>query len=92
MIIVRLIKVVRCVVGSGFESRRRHGCLQMYSVFVAWGTLINRRAASPLVKLVEGEERWVTPYHPRMFSLKIGVELREIARRIIKFNKNAERE
>ncbi|GFU97418.1 uncharacterized protein TNCV_1912731 [Trichonephila clavipes] len=30
----------------------------MYSTFAAWGTLNNRRAASPLVRLVEGEERW----------------------------------
>ncbi|GFV00227.1 zinc finger protein [Trichonephila clavipes] len=30
----------------------------MYSAFAAEGTLNNRRAASPLVWLVEGEERW----------------------------------
>ncbi|GFX68062.1 cullin-4A [Trichonephila clavipes] len=29
------------------------------------GTLNSRRAASPLVRLVEGEERWETPGHPR---------------------------
>ncbi|GFV87698.1 hypothetical protein TNCV_779821 [Trichonephila clavipes] len=28
----------------GFGSRRRHGCLQMYSAVAAWG----RRPASPL--------------------------------------------
>ncbi|GFW57837.1 uncharacterized protein TNCV_2927561 [Trichonephila clavipes] len=39
------------------------------------GTLNNRRAASPLVRLVEGEERWEAPDHtPRVFSLKIGLE------------------
>ncbi|GFV44369.1 hypothetical protein TNCV_998931 [Trichonephila clavipes] len=38
-------------------------------------TLNSRRAASPLVKLVEREERWESPYHPRVFSFKIGVEL-----------------
>ncbi|GFW60297.1 hypothetical protein TNCV_1843771 [Trichonephila clavipes] len=26
-----------CAVGPGFESRRRHGCLSMYSAFAAWG-------------------------------------------------------
>ncbi|GFS83938.1 uncharacterized protein TNCV_2363681 [Trichonephila clavipes] len=33
----------------------------------AWhgGTLNSRRAASPLVRLVEGEERWVASYHPQ---------------------------
>ncbi|GFW18653.1 integrase catalytic domain-containing protein [Trichonephila clavipes] len=29
----------------------------MYSAFAAWGTLNSRRATSPLVRLVEGEER-----------------------------------
>ncbi|GFS72752.1 hypothetical protein TNCV_1421341 [Trichonephila clavipes] len=34
------------------------------------GTLNSRRAASPLVRLVEGEERWKTPDPtPRVFSL-----------------------
>ncbi|GFW86523.1 uncharacterized protein TNCV_4333071 [Trichonephila clavipes] len=28
------------------------------------GTLNSRRAASPLVRLVEGEERWEAPGHP----------------------------
>ncbi|GFX97635.1 uncharacterized protein TNCV_2841951 [Trichonephila clavipes] len=33
----------------------------------AWhgGTLNSRRAASPLVRLVEGEERWEAPDHPQ---------------------------
>ncbi|GFS72346.1 uncharacterized protein TNCV_1827471 [Trichonephila clavipes] len=31
------------------------------------GTLNNRRAASPLVWLVEGEERWEAPDHPQGF-------------------------
>ncbi|GFT43141.1 uncharacterized protein TNCV_5119921 [Trichonephila clavipes] len=30
-----------------------------------WGTLNSRRAASPLVRLVEGEERWEASDHPR---------------------------
>ncbi|GFW36656.1 hypothetical protein TNCV_1956561 [Trichonephila clavipes] len=59
-----------CVYGPGFECRRRHGCLQMHSAFVAGGTLNSRRAASPLVRLVDGEEKWDAPDHPRVFSLK----------------------
>ncbi|GFV36854.1 uncharacterized protein TNCV_3123951 [Trichonephila clavipes] len=46
-----------CAVGPGVEYQRRDGCLQMYSAFVAWGILNSRRATSPLVWLVEGEER-----------------------------------
>ncbi|GFV23558.1 uncharacterized protein TNCV_1906861 [Trichonephila clavipes] len=38
------------------------------------GTLNSRRAASPLVWLVEGEERWDALDHPQVSSLKIGVE------------------
>ncbi|GFW21201.1 uncharacterized protein TNCV_1948251 [Trichonephila clavipes] len=39
------------------------------------GTLNSRRAASPLVRLVEGEERWeATDLTTRVFSLKIGVK------------------
>ncbi|GFT37165.1 hypothetical protein TNCV_1126341 [Trichonephila clavipes] len=26
-----------CALGPGFESRKRHGCLKMYSAFAAWG-------------------------------------------------------
>ncbi|GFV08347.1 uncharacterized protein TNCV_327811 [Trichonephila clavipes] len=33
------------------------------------GTLNSRRGAGPLVWLVEGEERWEAPGHPRVFSL-----------------------
>ncbi|GFV59923.1 hypothetical protein TNCV_3960381 [Trichonephila clavipes] len=61
-------------VGPEFESRRRYGCLKMYSVFEAWDTLNSHKAASRLVRLVEMEERWETPDHPRVFSNKIGVE------------------
>ncbi|GFY20823.1 uncharacterized protein TNCV_1120571 [Trichonephila clavipes] len=42
------------------------------------GTLNNRRAASPLVGFVEEVERWEAPDHPQVFSLKIGVETRQI--------------
>ncbi|GFX70196.1 uncharacterized protein TNCV_4616341 [Trichonephila clavipes] len=38
------------------------------------GTLNSRRAASPLVRLVEGEDRWEAPDHPRVSSFKIGVK------------------
>ncbi|GFW96007.1 hypothetical protein TNCV_957221 [Trichonephila clavipes] len=33
----------------------------MYSAIPSWG--VGRRAASPLVRLVEGEERWEAPGH-----------------------------
>ncbi|GFW45286.1 uncharacterized protein TNCV_4733941 [Trichonephila clavipes] len=52
-------------VGPGFEFRRRHGCLKMYSAFAAWDTLNSRRAASPLGRLGEGEESWKAPDHPQ---------------------------
>ncbi|GFY25406.1 uncharacterized protein TNCV_2485261 [Trichonephila clavipes] len=35
----------------------------MYSALVAWGTLNSRRASSPLIRLVEGVERWMVPDH-----------------------------
>ncbi|GFX98335.1 transposable element Tc1 transposase [Trichonephila clavipes] len=43
----------------------------MYSAFAAWGTLDSRRAAKPLVRLVEGEERWEAPA-PRVSLSKLG--------------------
>ncbi|GFX78644.1 uncharacterized protein TNCV_30841 [Trichonephila clavipes] len=50
--------VCKCIVPS------RHG-----------GTLNSRRDASPpLVRLVEGEERWESPDHSRVFSFKTGVK------------------
>ncbi|GFU29093.1 uncharacterized protein TNCV_4836971 [Trichonephila clavipes] len=63
-----------CAVGPGFESRRRHGCLQMFRAF-AWhvSTLNSRQATSSFVRMVEGEERWESPDHPRVFSFQIGV-------------------
>ncbi|GFW86007.1 uncharacterized protein TNCV_1968151 [Trichonephila clavipes] len=42
------------------------------------GTVNSRRAASPLLWLVEGEERWVSPDHPQVSSLNIGVETSQI--------------
>ncbi|GFV71812.1 hypothetical protein TNCV_4868961 [Trichonephila clavipes] len=41
-------------------------------------TLNGRRVASPLVRLVEGEEKSEAPDHPRVFSLKIGMESSKI--------------
>ncbi|GFT93255.1 hypothetical protein TNCV_2220171 [Trichonephila clavipes] len=49
-----------------------------YSALAAWGTLNSRRAASPLVWLVEVVERWKASDHPQVSSLKIGVETSEI--------------
>ncbi|GFW32375.1 uncharacterized protein TNCV_675341 [Trichonephila clavipes] len=37
----------------------------MYNAFAAWGALNSHRAASPLVRLVEGEERWEALDHPQ---------------------------
>ncbi|GFV61921.1 hypothetical protein TNCV_4107251 [Trichonephila clavipes] len=42
------------------------------------GTISSRRAASPLARLVEEEERWVAPDLPQVSSLKIGVETSQI--------------
>ncbi|GFW10975.1 uncharacterized protein TNCV_4459501 [Trichonephila clavipes] len=39
----------------------------MYSAFEAGVTLNSRTAARPLVRLVEGEERWEAPGHPQGF-------------------------
>ncbi|GFU86835.1 hypothetical protein TNCV_1342801 [Trichonephila clavipes] len=47
---------------------------QHIHAFAAWGTLNSRRATSPFVWLVEGVERWETPDHLQVSSLKIGVE------------------
>ncbi|GFS94776.1 hypothetical protein TNCV_4456581 [Trichonephila clavipes] len=42
----------------------------MYSAFAAWGTLNTHRVASPLMRLVEGEEKWEALTTPRVLSLK----------------------
>ncbi|GFV89012.1 hypothetical protein TNCV_4912121 [Trichonephila clavipes] len=42
-----------------------------YTAFAAWGTLNSRRAASPLVRLVQGEEVGALTTS-RVLSLKIG--------------------
>ncbi|GFV25039.1 uncharacterized protein TNCV_885051 [Trichonephila clavipes] len=53
------------------------------------GTLNSREAASPLVKLVEGEEKWEAPDHPQgILSLNWGeTELnRSVTRMVLKAN------
>ncbi|GFV16154.1 uncharacterized protein TNCV_3379181 [Trichonephila clavipes] len=39
----------------------------MYSAFAAWGILNSRRASSPVVWLVEREEKWDAHNHPQGF-------------------------
>ncbi|GFT89427.1 hypothetical protein TNCV_4387091 [Trichonephila clavipes] len=43
----------------------------MYSAFAAWGNLNSRQAASPLVRLMEEEERRDSPNHPQEVLLQI---------------------
>ncbi|GFT01932.1 hypothetical protein TNCV_3056791 [Trichonephila clavipes] len=45
-----------CAVGSGFEFRRRHGCLKRIVPSRHGGTLSSRRAASPLVRFHQPHE------------------------------------
>ncbi|GFT75679.1 hypothetical protein TNCV_5059841 [Trichonephila clavipes] len=66
-----------CAVRPGFESRRRHVCKCI--VPTRHGSTLNScRAANPLVRLIEGEERWKTPDHPRVLSLKTRLEMGQI--------------
>ncbi|GFV28303.1 hypothetical protein TNCV_22281 [Trichonephila clavipes] len=57
----RVVSDADCgAVGTGFESRRTYVCKCIGSL--RHGGILNRwRAASPLVWLVEGKERWETP-------------------------------
>ncbi|GFV49662.1 hypothetical protein TNCV_1959701 [Trichonephila clavipes] len=60
-------------VGLEFESRTRHGCVCKCTVPSRHGgTLNSRRAASALVRLVEGEERWEASDHPQDSPLELG--------------------
>ncbi|GFT26068.1 hypothetical protein TNCV_2332521 [Trichonephila clavipes] len=43
------------------------------------GTINSRQAANPLVKLVEGKERWKVLTTPGVFSLKIAANQSQIA-------------
>ncbi|GFS54911.1 uncharacterized protein TNCV_3576251 [Trichonephila clavipes] len=53
--------------GRAYEIDLSHGRAAMTLQLPAQhgGTLNSRRAASPLVRLVEGEERWETSDHPQ---------------------------
>ncbi|GFW88437.1 hypothetical protein TNCV_3552071 [Trichonephila clavipes] len=71
---IRVVSDADCsAVEPGFEPRRRHGCLCI-GPSRHEGTLNSRRASNPLVRLMEGEERWEAPDPLRVFSLKIGME------------------
>ncbi|GFS80475.1 uncharacterized protein TNCV_3448741 [Trichonephila clavipes] len=50
-----------CAVGPGFESQRRPDVCKCIVPSRLGGTLNSRRAASPLVRLVVGDERWEAP-------------------------------
>ncbi|GFX49118.1 hypothetical protein TNCV_3077361 [Trichonephila clavipes] len=50
-------------VGPGFESLRCHGCFKCIVPSRHEGTLNYRRAASPLVRLVERLDRWEDTDH-----------------------------
>ncbi|GFW44393.1 uncharacterized protein TNCV_1748221 [Trichonephila clavipes] len=64
----RVVSVTDCgAVGIGIESRRRHGFYKCIVPSRHGGTLNSRRAACPLVRLVEGEERWEALGHPQGF-------------------------
>ncbi|GFV04295.1 hypothetical protein TNCV_919161 [Trichonephila clavipes] len=43
----------------------------MCRAFMVWDTLNSRQVISPLVRLVEGKDRWDFTDHPRMFFLRI---------------------
>ncbi|GFT24890.1 hypothetical protein TNCV_3021741 [Trichonephila clavipes] len=65
-------------VGPVFESQRKDVCKCIVPSRCG-GTPNNLRAASPLVKLVDRNERWEAPDHPQnVLSLKIGVEPNKI--------------
>ncbi|GFV42216.1 hypothetical protein TNCV_3164471 [Trichonephila clavipes] len=61
-------------VGPGFEFRGTNGFLKCTVPVSHEVTLNSRRSASPLVKLLKGEDRGKAPDHPRVFSLKIKME------------------
>ncbi|GFS61372.1 uncharacterized protein TNCV_3105551 [Trichonephila clavipes] len=63
--------------GLGLDSNPREDMDVCKCIVSSWhgGALNSRRAASPLVRLVEGEERWKAPDPPlKVFSLKIGMD------------------
>ncbi|GFV74837.1 hypothetical protein TNCV_1040751 [Trichonephila clavipes] len=50
-------------------------------------TINSHRTTSPLVRLVEGEERWEAPDHPQVSFLKIGVETSQIVQSPVRCSK-----
>ncbi|GFU99120.1 hypothetical protein TNCV_1228341 [Trichonephila clavipes] len=58
---------------TGFESRRRQDVCKCIVPLRFGDTLNSRRAASPLVWLVEAVERWEAAEHPGVLP-QIGVE------------------
>ncbi|GFS83267.1 hypothetical protein TNCV_600161 [Trichonephila clavipes] len=65
-------------VGLGSNTGEDMGVCERIVPLQHGGTLNSRRAASPLVCLVEGVERWEASDHLRASSLKIGVETSQI--------------
>ncbi|GFV85018.1 uncharacterized protein TNCV_3319571 [Trichonephila clavipes] len=88
----KVVSDIDCgAVGRRLESRRRHGCLQMYNAFVAGGTLKSCETACPLVRLVEGGERWKAPdYSQGVLPLNWGVneQNRTVTCRVLKTKAN----
>ncbi|GFY17813.1 uncharacterized protein TNCV_1075481 [Trichonephila clavipes] len=68
----------RCFVGPWFESGEDMDVCKCVVSSRHGGTVKRSRVAISIVKLVEGEERWEVRDHPRVFSLKIGVEPSQI--------------
>ncbi|GFW37966.1 hypothetical protein TNCV_4631671 [Trichonephila clavipes] len=62
---VRVLSDADCsAVGTGFESEEDMDVCKCIMPLRHGGTLNSRRAASPLVRLVEREERWEALDHP----------------------------
>ncbi|GFV87450.1 uncharacterized protein TNCV_4034221 [Trichonephila clavipes] len=70
--------IVKYNLGMGSNPGESMGVCKCIVPSRHWGTLNSHRAASPLVRLVEGEERWEAFDHHRMFSLKIELEPSQI--------------
>ncbi|GFS50294.1 uncharacterized protein TNCV_1638091 [Trichonephila clavipes] len=72
--------VTLTAVALGLSPNTGEGMDICKGIVLLWhkGTLNRCRAASPLMRLVEGKERWEAPDHPRVFSLKIGMEPSQI--------------
>ncbi|GFX53268.1 uncharacterized protein TNCV_362621 [Trichonephila clavipes] len=75
---VRRVAVVTTTYGLGSNPGEDMGVYKCIVPLRHGGSLNSRRAASPLVWLVEGEERWEAPDYFQVSSLKIGVETSQI--------------